>query len=68
MKASSTQGQRGAGGRAGDNLNKGLNWTAATTAEAITERCLQWGIKAKGVADDACFAKSGYSSEPVYDL
>ena len=48
-----------------DNLNKGMNWTAATTAEAITELCLQWGIKAKGVADDACFAKSGYSSGSI---
>ena len=48
-----------------DNLNKGLNWTAATTAEAIVELCQQWGIKAKGVADDACFAKSGYSSGSI---
>ena len=48
-----------------DNLNKGLNWTAATTAEAITELCKPWGIRAKGVADDACFAKSGYSSGSI---
>jgi len=48
-----------------DNLNKGLNWTAATTAEAITELCLQWGVPAKGVADDACFAKAGYSSGSI---
>ena len=48
-----------------DNLNKGLNWTAATTAEAITELCKPWGVPAKGVADDACFAKSGYSSGSI---
>ncbi|WP_162274844.1 phage terminase large subunit [Rhodoferax antarcticus] len=50
-----------------DNLNKGLNWTAATTAEGITEMCQQWGIKAKGVADDACFARQGYSSGSIAD-
>ncbi len=48
-----------------DNLNMGLNWTAATTAEAIVEMCSRWHIKAKGVADDACFAKSGYSSGSI---
>lgn len=48
-----------------DNLNMGLNWTAATTAEAIVEMCSCWQIKAKGVADDACFAKSGYSSGSI---
>ncbi len=48
-----------------DDLNKGLNWTAATTAEAILEMCQRWVIKPKGVADDACFAKSGYSSGSI---
>lgn len=48
-----------------DDLNKGLNWTAATTAEAILEMCQKWVIPAKGVADDACFAKSGYSSGSI---
>lgn len=48
-----------------DNLNKGLNWTAATTAEAVVELCEPWGVRAKGVADDACFAKSGYSSGSI---
>jgi hypothetical protein len=47
--------------RKGD-LNKGLGWTAATTAEAITEMCVPWKIKAKGVADDACFSKTGHAS------
>lgn len=48
-----------------DNLNQGLGWTAATTAEAIKELCERWCIKPKGVADDACFAKSGYSSGSI---
>jgi hypothetical protein len=48
-----------------DNLNQGLGWTAATTAEAIKELCERWCIKPRGVADDACFAKSGYSSGSI---
>ena len=45
-----------------DDLNKGLGWTAATTAEAITEMCKPWGIRTRGVADDACFSKTGHAS------
>lgn len=48
-----------------DNLNMGLNWTAATTAEAIIEMCRKWTVKPRGVADDACFAQSGYSSGSI---
>lgn len=48
-----------------DDLNKGLNWTAATTAEAIVDLCKQWKIKPHGHADDACFAKAGYSSGSI---
>lgn len=44
-----------------DNLNAGLGWTAAVTGEAIVEMCKRWGVKARGVADDACFAKTGHS-------
>ncbi len=50
-----------------DNLSMGLGWTAATTAEAITEMCKRWGVRARGVADDACFAKSGHSSGSIAD-
>lgn len=50
-----------------DNLNMGLGWTAAVTAEAIREMCERWSVKAQGVADDACFAKSGYSSGSIAD-
>lgn len=48
-----------------DNLNMGLNWTAATTAEAIVEMCQRWDVKPRGVADDACFAKTGYSAGSI---
>jgi len=44
-----------------DNLNMGLGWTAAITAEAIVEWCKQWNVKPQGSADDACFAKTGHT-------
>jgi hypothetical protein len=46
-----------------DNLTLGLGWTAATTAEAIIEWCEPWGMKhPRGVADDACFGKTGHGA------
>lgn len=45
-----------------DSLNQGLGWTAAITAEAILEFCKAWGVKPRGVADDACFGKSGHAT------
>lgn len=50
-----------------DNLNMGLGWTAAVTAEAIREMCERWDVKPRGCADDACFARSGYSSGSIAD-
>lgn len=50
-----------------DSLNTGLGWNAQTTAEAIRELCERWGIKPQGVADDACFAKSGHGSGSISD-
>lgn len=47
--------------RRGD-FTKGLDWTAATTAENIIEMCKRWDIKARGVADDACFSNTGHAS------
>ena len=44
------------------NLNTGLGWTAATTAEAIREFCERWKVSPEGVADDACFAKTGHGA------
>lgn len=48
-----------------DNLSLGLGWTAATTAEAIREFCAQWKVHPRGVADDACFAKTGHGSGSI---
>lgn len=48
-----------------DDLNKGLGWTASTTAEGILEMCKKWGVKPRGVADDACFAQSGHSTGSI---
>ncbi len=45
-----------------DNLNLGLGWTAAITGEAIVEFCAKWGVRPKGVADDACFMKTGHGA------
>jgi len=51
-----------------DNLNMGLGWTAAVTAEAIrSELCEKWHVRPSGVADDACFAKGGHSSGSIAD-
>jgi hypothetical protein len=40
-------------------LNTGLGWTVPRIAEAIKERCKQWGIRPRGCADDAIFARTG---------
>ncbi len=45
-----------------DNLNQGLGWTAAICGEAIVEFCKRWKVKPQGVADDACFAKTGHAN------
>src|SRR5262249_49593234 len=46
-----------------DNLNMGLGWTPAITAEAIrSELCKKWNVAPSGCADDAVFAKTGHTS------
>jgi hypothetical protein len=53
--------------RAG-NLAHGLGWTALVTAEAIrSELCDPWEVQAYGVADDACFARTGASAGSIAD-
>ena len=49
------------------NLNMGLGWTAPTTAEAIREMCKTWKVRPEGVADDACFARSGHGAGSIAD-
>jgi len=50
-----------------DSLNMGLGWSANTTGEAIREMCDRWKIKPVGVADDACFARTGHGSGSISD-
>lgn len=50
-----------------DNLNLGLGWTASITGEAIVEFCKRWGVKPVGVADDACFARTGHGTGSIAD-
>lgn len=40
-------------------LNVGLGWTVPRLAEAIKEKCKEWGIKPRGYADDAIFSTLG---------
>lgn len=50
------------------NLNIGLGWTAAITAEAIRrDLCAQWDVSPYGVADDAVFARTGSSNGSIAD-
>ena len=51
-----------------NNLNVGLGWTAAITGEAIrSELCDRWHVSPYGVADDACFARTGSSNGSIAD-
>ena len=50
-----------------DNPNQGLGWTTATTAEEIKKMCERWDVKPRGVADDACFARTGFNAGTIAD-
>lgn len=50
-----------------DQPNEGLGWTVPILSESIIEMCRRWGIKCEGVADDACFAKTGHSTGSIAD-
>lgn len=49
------------------NLNKGMLYTVPRLAEEIVAMCTRWGIKPNGVADDACFAKTGHGAGSISD-
>lgn len=49
------------------NLNAGLGWTVPDLAGQIKAMCARWKIPPRGVADDACFAKSGHSTGSIAD-
>lgn len=50
-----------------DQLNQGMGWTVPILAEEIIAMCKRWGIKPRGVADDAIFAKSGSGAGSIAD-
>jgi hypothetical protein len=50
------------------SLTKGLGWTVPILADAIRELATLWGMpRARGVADDACFAKHGHGAGSIAD-
>ncbi|MDE2135495.1 MAG: phage terminase large subunit [Alphaproteobacteria bacterium] len=50
-----------------DRPNEGLGWTVPILAEEIVAMCKRWKIRPQGVADDACFAKTGHSTGSIAD-
>lgn len=48
-------------------LNEGMQWTVPIVAEEIVALCKRWGIRAHGVADDACFAQGGHGAGSIAD-
>lgn len=42
-----------------DDLNKGLGWVVPKLAEAVKDLAAFWRVRSQGVADDACFARTG---------
>lgn len=49
------------------SLNAGLGWTVPVLADAIKGMCARWNVPASGVADDACFARSGHGAGSIAD-
>ena len=45
----------------------GLGWTVPVLAENIIDMCRRWGVRPRGVADDACFAKTGHGAGSIAD-
>jgi hypothetical protein len=50
-----------------DRLNEGMGWTVGILAEEILALCKRWNVKAKGVADDAIFARTGSGAGSISD-
>lgn len=48
-----------------DRPSEGLGWTVPILSEEIVAMCKRWGIPARGVADDAIFAKSGHTAGSI---
>ncbi len=50
-----------------DQPNEGLGWTVPILAEEIITMCKRWKVRPEGVADDACFAKTGHGAGSIAD-
>jgi len=50
-----------------DRMNDGLGWTVPVLAEAILAMCKPWKAAARGVGDDAIFARAGHSNGSIAD-
>lgn len=49
------------------DLSRGLGWTVPRLAEAICDLAAGWMAHAEGVADDACFARTGHGAGSIAD-
>lgn len=49
------------------NLSIGMRYTVPVLAEHIRGMCEFWKVRAEGVADDACFAKTGHGAGSIAD-
>ncbi len=49
------------------NLSKGMGYTVPVLAEHIRGMAALWKVPVEGVADDACFAKTGYGAGSIAD-
>lgn len=50
-----------------DRQNDGLGWTVPILAEEIVAMCKRWQVEARGVADDAIFARTGHRDGSIAD-
>lgn len=50
-----------------DRPSEGLGWTVPILSEEIIAMCKRWDIPARGVADDAIFAKTGHGAGSIAD-
>ncbi|MEW9570851.1 phage terminase large subunit [Rhodanobacter sp. Si-c] len=49
------------------NVNAGLGWTVPVLGENIRDMCKRWDVRPHGVADDACFARTGHGAGSIAD-
>jgi hypothetical protein len=49
------------------SLSSGMRYTVPVLAERIRVMCALWGVRAEGVADDACFSSGGHAAGSIAD-